>query len=173
MLGKNSRMRKHQATTFALLTLVTWALLFATSSVASASCWASNLDGNRVCRSFTNAAGLDLDLCEDNPGDCEKAGYHLHVEEPAKSKRHRGSRGKSTVDSGDDVTEYAGTKNRDSTGDAATGFVMIGLGIGGLAVLAVLIGSLFGLDAGTSILAVLVGFFFGILGGGGPRRRNW
>jgi hypothetical protein len=166
-------MPDYRAATLALLTLVAWALLFSTSSVASASCWASNPDGNRACHSFTNASGLDLDLCEDNPGDCEKAGYQLRAEEPAKSKRHRGSRAKSTVGSEDEATDYAGTKDHDSSGDAATGFVMIGLVVGGLGLLAVLLGSLFGLDAGTSILAVLAGFIFGLLGAGSPRRRRW
>jgi hypothetical protein len=42
---------------------------------AIASCWGSNPDGNRTCQEFVSKGGLHLRLCEDQTGDCERAGY--------------------------------------------------------------------------------------------------
>jgi hypothetical protein len=47
---------------------------------AVASCWGSNPDGNRTCQEFVSKGGLHLRLCEDQAGDCERAGYALAVQ---------------------------------------------------------------------------------------------
>jgi len=42
---------------------------------AIASCWGSNPDGDRTCQEFASKSGLRFQLCEDQTGDCERAGY--------------------------------------------------------------------------------------------------
>ncbi|HLI64712.1 MAG TPA: hypothetical protein VKV05_15055 [Terriglobales bacterium] len=50
--------------------------LMVSASRAYASCWAENSTGERSCGFFKSRTGnLDLWLCEDKQGDCEKVGY--------------------------------------------------------------------------------------------------
>lgn len=56
-------------------------MLLAARNSASASCWGSNPDGNRTCQEFVSKGGLHLRLCEDQAGDCERAGYSLAVQD--------------------------------------------------------------------------------------------
>ena len=158
---------------FVLSAFVGFALLFGTSSSVRGSCWSSNPGGARSCHSFTNASGLELELCEDQSGDCERAGYHLLADGSDVSeelKQHRTRHKRTSADAKEAKAETWREVSKADT-DAATGFLLIILFIGGLAVLAAFVGSLFGLDAGTSVLAVFAGFFFGLLGGRRPRRR--
>ena len=64
----------------ALLKTATLALVIIAVACAArsslASCWASNPNGDRTCRDFLSPNGrLKLNLCEDNPGDCQEQGY--------------------------------------------------------------------------------------------------
>lgn len=143
-----------------LLLVVGVVLLFTNSPAAHASCWASNPEGTRVCRSFSNDSGLELELCEDNPGDCEKAGYHpLEKTAPPtrqKSKSHaRNFTGQQAEES--DASEHTSTL---SSG-GATGWLMLFV-LGGIVLVAALgFAGLFG-----DILIFLFRFLFGIFSGG-------
>ena len=69
-----------------VISLISAVLVSFTWNAANAACWASNLNGNRECSYFVDKAGLKIQLCEDQPGDCERIGYQKQLangEQPA------------------------------------------------------------------------------------------
>jgi SpoVK/Ycf46/Vps4 family AAA+-type ATPase len=71
----------------AMLAGLTW-------RVANAACWASNPNGNRKCAYFVDKAGLKIQLCEDQPGDCEKIGYQKQL---PNGEQHAPNRGRTRL----------------------------------------------------------------------------
>jgi hypothetical protein len=146
------------------------------SSLVSASCWASNPDGIRVCQLFLNPNDLKLKLCEDKPGDCSKVGYRLITRAPlapkveAHSKQTEGTISAETEPKPsqiDDRSEETGVQPIDSPQD---GFTLLFIAAG-IILAVILLGGVFGLDAGTSLLVFFIGLFLGAISG--SRRRRW
>ena len=159
------------------------ALLFtaARPTSLSASCWASNPDGVRICNFFVGKYGLTRRLCEDKPGDCAKVGYKLNQEATSADKairkktnaKDKTGSASPTDDIGLDAPE-AGSRSDESgasytdSGDGFQALLVVGAVIGAV----ILIGRIFGLDAGTSIFAAVVGFVLGVFSGLN-RRNRW
>lgn len=140
---------------------------------ARASCWSASHAG--ICGSFVGQSGLELDLCEDNPGDCEKQGYRpIDVGSSESSEPSRAVDNAPVSGSAPHRERALHRRSIDGSSDSASGgIILIVVIIGCICLVAAGLAPAFGLDAGTAVLASLVGLFFGLAGGGNPRRRRW
>lgn len=142
------------------------------SGRAVASCWASNPGGNRICGSFAGQSGLVLQLCEDQAGDCERAGYVPAAQgqdgaEPAPTDETGTTSSPTNPSKRRHLQASDSSTDQSSQQDDPSGFLIIV----GVLIAVVLFGRMAGLDAGTSILIFVASFIAGLLSSG--RRRRW
>ena len=113
---------------------------------------------------------MEIELCEDTPGDCAVAGYRTAPKKTT-HQRHRFKGIKSGTS--DEYPSEASVESKEvldqkSSSESTISAVLV---VAAILIAIVLFGGLFGLDTRTSLLAFFAGSVLGLLGVGDRRRR--